>query len=193
MMGKNVPGSSMQGTNEPVKNTLGKNKCRILKEIRRKIADENDIPYVTHECRFRGECSGTCPRCESELRYLEKELEARARAGKRIAIAAICAGMTLGLAGCTTPFSSKTGTEQADELSGAAEPMDDEVYVTTGEAAPPEDPEDTQDSGDTKDTENSGTALSKDLSENENASSERTDEWELSGDVVYVEENSANE
>ena len=42
---------------------LGKKKCRILKEIRQKIADENDIPYVTHECKFQGECKGTCPRC----------------------------------------------------------------------------------------------------------------------------------
>ena len=30
---------------------LGKAKCKILKEIRQKIADENDIPYVTREWR----------------------------------------------------------------------------------------------------------------------------------------------
>ena len=57
---------------------LGKEKCRILKQIRQRIADENDIPYVTRECTFRGECKGTCPRCESELRYLERELALRA-------------------------------------------------------------------------------------------------------------------
>lgn len=98
---------------------LGRKKCKILKEIRQKIADENDIPYVTHECRFQGECSGTCPRCESELRYLEKQLEARAAAGKRIAIAALCAGMGFGVTGCSPSFSAKaveTGTEV--ELSG---------------------------------------------------------------------------
>ena len=27
----------------------GKDKCRILKQIRKKIADENDIPYVIEE------------------------------------------------------------------------------------------------------------------------------------------------
>jgi len=85
---------------------LGKKKCRILKEIRQKIADENDIPYVTHECRFQGECSGTCPRCESELRYLEKQLAARAAAGKRVAIAALCAGMAFSATGCSSPFKS---------------------------------------------------------------------------------------
>ena len=63
---------------------LGKEKCRILKEIRQKIADENEIPYVTRECGFRGECRGTCPRCESELRYLESQLAARAALGKRV-------------------------------------------------------------------------------------------------------------
>lgn len=56
---------------------LGKQKCKILKEIRQRIADENDIPYITKECTFHGDCSGTCPRCESELRYLEKQLALR--------------------------------------------------------------------------------------------------------------------
>ena len=66
----------------------GKQKCRILKEIRQKIADENDIKYVTQECTHKGECSGTCPRCESELRYLEQQLKQRASLGKRIKLAA---------------------------------------------------------------------------------------------------------
>ena len=33
----------------------GKKKCKILREIRQKIADENDIPFVTEECRFKGQ------------------------------------------------------------------------------------------------------------------------------------------
>ena len=106
----------------------GKEKCRILKEIRKKIASENDIEYVTHECRFQGECSGTCPKCESELKYLEKQIEARAAAGKRIAIAALCAGMSLGLAGCTH---SMVNTNQGDgELSGDVAIVDDGQTVS---------------------------------------------------------------
>ena len=66
----------------------GKQKCKILKEIRQRVADENDIPYVTRECSFQGECTGTCPRCESELRYLEQQLENRRRLGKRVSVAA---------------------------------------------------------------------------------------------------------
>ena len=66
----------------------GKDKCKILKEIRQRIADENDIPYVTRECSYHGECTGTCPRCESELRYLEQQLERRRSLGKRVSVAA---------------------------------------------------------------------------------------------------------
>ena len=79
---------------------FGKNKCKILKEIRQKIADENDIPYVTRECSYQGECSGTCPKCEQELRYLEQQLEHRQRLGKAVVVTALCAGMSLGVTGC---------------------------------------------------------------------------------------------
>ena len=120
---------------------LGKKKCRILKEIRQKIADENDIPYVTHECRFQGECKGTCPKCESELRYLEKQLAARAAAGKRIAIAALCAGMTFSAAGCSSPFAPKEKPVETD-LSGAvdivggmSEPIEEGEFELSGDVA----------------------------------------------------------
>ena len=111
---------------------LGKEKCRILKEIRQKIADENDIPYVTHECKYQGECKGTCPRCESELKYLENQLAARAATGKRIAIAALCAGMAFSMTGCASPFNNNKRVEE--DIMGMMEEPDD-VYVTTGEVA----------------------------------------------------------
>ncbi len=78
----------------------GKNKCKLLKEIRQKIADENDIQYVTTECKFQGECSGTCPKCEAEVRYLEQELDKRRKAGKAVAVAGIAAAMVVTAAGC---------------------------------------------------------------------------------------------
>ena len=70
----------------------GKQTCKILKEIRKQIAAENDIEFVTSECRHKGDCRGTCPKCEAEVRYLERELEKRQRMGK----AAVFAGMSLG-------------------------------------------------------------------------------------------------
>ena len=80
---------------------LGKEKCRILKEIRRRIAEENDIPVVTRECKHQGDCRGTCPRCEQELRELERQLALRQSMGKRVAVTALCAGLALGSTGCT--------------------------------------------------------------------------------------------
>ena len=70
----------------------GKQTCKILKEIRKQIAAENDIEFVTSECTYKGDCKGTCPKCEAEVRYLERELEKRQRMGK----AAVFAGMSLG-------------------------------------------------------------------------------------------------
>ena len=72
----------------------GKQTCKILKEIRKQIAAENDIELITSECTHKGDCAGTCPKCEAEVRYLERELEKRQRLGK----AAVFAGMTLSTA-----------------------------------------------------------------------------------------------
>ena len=48
----------------------------------------------TEECTYRGECCGTCPRCDAEVRYLEDALSRRLSMGK----AAVVAGVALGLA-----------------------------------------------------------------------------------------------
>ena len=60
----------------------GKQTCKILKEIRRQIAAENDIQLVIEECTYKGDCLGTCPKCEEEVLYLERELEKRQHMGK---------------------------------------------------------------------------------------------------------------
>ena len=69
----------------------GKQTCKILKEIRRQIAEANGIEFATSECRYRGDCLGTCPKCEAEVRYLEQQLRARSIAGKAVALAGISA------------------------------------------------------------------------------------------------------
>ena len=75
----------------------GKQTCKILKEIRKQIAAENDINLVIEECTYKGDCLGTCPKCEAEVRYLERELEKRQRLGK----AAVVAGLSVGLLGAS--------------------------------------------------------------------------------------------
>ena len=132
---------------------LGKQKCKMLKEIRQRIADENDIPYVTRECSFQGECSGTCPKCESELRYLEKQLSLRQSLGKRVAVAGLCAGMALAVSGCgplnwgrdkvqlTGDVPNENPGWEEVETGEVAEGRDDPEYPDLAGTPPPAPPE----------------------------------------------------
>lgn len=71
----------------------GKQTCRILKDIRRQIAEANDIEFITSECQYQVDCLGTCPKCEAEVRYLEQQLERKRMAGKAITVLGISAGL----------------------------------------------------------------------------------------------------
>lgn len=94
----------------------GKSKCKILKDIRKKIAEDNDIAYVTSECKYQGECSGTCPKCEAEVRYLEEELNKRKSLGKAVAVAGIAAAMVVASTGCTsTVYNQHAGSPPAQD------------------------------------------------------------------------------
>jgi len=83
--------------------TRGKRTCKILKEIRQQIADKNDIEYITSECHFQGECKGTCPKCEAEVKYLENELNKRRQLGKVVTVAGISLGMAGVFSACNAP------------------------------------------------------------------------------------------
>ncbi len=105
----------------------GKQTCKILKEIRRQIAEANDIEYVTSECRYKGDCLGTCPKCEAEVRYLEQQLRSRQRMGKAVILAGISAGaLTL-----LSPMTS--GAQLSDEskvfMKGAIPAMTDTIKL----------------------------------------------------------------
>ena len=90
----------------------GKQTCRILKEIRRQIAEANDIEFITSECQYQGECLGTCPKCEAEVRYLEQQLERKRMAGKAITVLGISAGLV-----ATAPLTSCTSPKKPDHIS----------------------------------------------------------------------------
>ncbi len=79
----------------------GKQTCRILKDIRRQIAQANDIEFATSECTYKGDCLGTCPKCEAEVRYLEQQLRQRSLAGKLVKVAGISAVAATMLASCS--------------------------------------------------------------------------------------------
>ena len=71
----------------------GKSTCKLLKSIRQQIADANGISYRPKECQHKGDCAGTCPACEEEIRYLERELKARKGNGFGMKVAGIAAGI----------------------------------------------------------------------------------------------------
>lgn len=67
----------------------GKEKCELLKAMRREIAEANGIVYLTSECTFQGNCPGYCPKCDAEARYLDSELNRLAKEGKEIKVSNI--------------------------------------------------------------------------------------------------------
>ena len=108
----------------------GKQKCKILKEIRKQIAEQNDIRFVIEECTHKGRCRGTCPKCEWEVRMLEKELEKRRASGKKVALAGISAGFLL---------SSCAPIDALKELIHPVEqPLEGDVMFEVIEGAPVE-------------------------------------------------------
>ena len=77
----------------------GKSICSVLKTIRKQVADANEIKYEPRECHYEGECRGTCPACEAEVRYIERQLDIRRQLGKAVAVVGISAGLSA-LSGC---------------------------------------------------------------------------------------------
>jgi TonB family protein len=97
--------------------TRGKRTCKILKEIRQQIAENNEIEYVTSECHFQGECKGTCPKCESEVRYLENELNKRRQLGKVVTIAGISLGVAGSFSACNSAKQNELPVLKNDTLT----------------------------------------------------------------------------
>ena len=108
----------------------GKQKCKILRELRREIAAANDLTYVTEECRFKGECRGTCPKCEAEVRELERQLDRKAKAGRAFAAVGLSAAIAAAATACdaddvraffyggTEPLMGNLVIESTEPLSG---------------------------------------------------------------------------
>lgn len=95
----------------------GKQICRILKDIRVKIAQENDIEFITSECTHKGDCAGTCPKCEAEVRYLESQLARRHASGRQMRLA----GISLGIAAIAPALAS------CEPLTTAGDPLPPQI------------------------------------------------------------------
>ena len=73
----------------------GKQICSYLKSVRREVAAANGIDLEIPDCTFEGECLGTCPRCEAEVRQLEQVLSRRQSLSQRVAIIGVAMGLAV--------------------------------------------------------------------------------------------------
>ena len=109
----------------------GKNICAALKQVRKRVADTNGIVYGPKECHFEGNCNGTCPACEAEVRYLEHQLNLLRKAGKAVTVMGVALGMTL-TTGCKQGNTPKALQETQDSVKAS------ENQITTGLVIPKE-------------------------------------------------------
>ncbi|MBP3488897.1 MAG: hypothetical protein J6K53_10935 [Roseburia sp.] len=126
---------------------IHKERCRELKLVRAKMAEELGVDLHQRECTYDGYCSGTCPKCAAEERALNEailrrqtgavqsgresnvfkreERTARGAARSRVLAAGLAAIVSLGLSGCAG------STEGAAQLDGDVEQIDGGMeYVT---------------------------------------------------------------
>lgn len=108
----------------------GRSICNTLKKIRLDIARANDIDYVPAQCSHKGECAGTCPACESEVEFLEKEISRKRSIGKAVLIAGVGLTSLAAMAGkpskTTMPIDNGIPSQVCDtvyRLSGSASHM----------------------------------------------------------------------
>ncbi len=91
----------------------GKKICDTLKEVRMQVAKANDIKYAPTECHHEGDCAGSCPKCEAEVRWLEQQLQLRRQLGKAVAVV----GVSMGLAALTSCESQLTEMNTDSNIS----------------------------------------------------------------------------
>lgn len=82
----------------------GKEKCKLLKELRQRIAEENNIEYTGKPCSFEGDCKGTCPACDRELTDLTQKVN---KLGLGMTAAVCISLFSLGLSGCTSEAAAR--------------------------------------------------------------------------------------
>ena len=102
----------------------GKEKCKLLRQIRKEIAETNGIVYITTDCTYEGDdCLGTCPKCDEEIAYLDAELNRKIADGELITLA----GLSL-----DTFQSGITGTPESSGFSKEPIPTMGSVIVEKG-------------------------------------------------------------
>ena len=110
----------------------GKSTCKLLKSIRQQIANANGISYQPKECHYEGDCAGTCPACEAEIRYLETQLRERKRKGWGMKVAGLAAGICV----ATVPLTSCQNSPKACNVENKAQDSTDMLVQGETEVMP---------------------------------------------------------
>lgn len=98
----------------------GKQKCDLLKKIRKEIAEKNNIVYLTSECDFEGNCLGTCPKCDAEIRYLDMEIKRKIQLGEDVFLT----GITLNGINLEQLFSENVQDSEDSDIISMGEDID---------------------------------------------------------------------
>ena len=106
----------------------GKKICETLKAIRSEIASANEIEYTPIKCTHKGDCAGTCPACESETRWLERQLRLRHALGKAVTIAGVSMALTVA-ASAATPSSLDPGKKKTKHRQRAVIEEQTDGYI----------------------------------------------------------------
>lgn len=64
----------------------GKSICKVLKQLRSNLANNNGLVYNPTECTYDGPCLGTCPKCDAELHNITTYLNVLERNNIKIII-----------------------------------------------------------------------------------------------------------
>lgn len=76
-----------------ISDMTGKEKCTILKSIRVRLAEVNNIPYTPHPCDNIGDCYGTCSVCDAESQWLLSMMKEKKKKGYPIIFSVLDADM----------------------------------------------------------------------------------------------------
>lgn len=114
----------------------GKEKCNELKKIRKNLADKLNIDLHQTECKYEGECKGTCPKCQSEEKILNTALL------KKGAVVLGATTLSIGLAACgplSYPPDIAGLIDEPQDPPVVEKPLPDDL---SGEVAPIDEPQD---------------------------------------------------
>ncbi len=134
------------------------------------------------ECKHEGECLGTCPRCEWEVRFLERELEKRRKSGAKVVLAGVSAGLVAVNAVACAPFET-AGNMELDGDVAYTESAESEGQTVSADTAET----DGTASSDTTD-EAGGSEAEGEVVDVTDIAGEVTEELWLDGDVAFVPE-----